>query len=283
MLEGTTAEMTDVFRHMSPLLGKAPQKILPPQNGDEPGSKKMKHGKGNGKSKGKGPKTNQPQADPMLQLMARLILKHDQQLRSVLVDNSFVCFLGQHPQGMLQSMIAETMQWKQDFENKKVTRSLRSQLWLHVCQTLQKRVQMIAHADPQGELIQKCQKAKSFCQIFGGPIFSHQLKAYEVSEKEPLSAQKLTTLCQALIDHAAMEPDLIQGFHTEKGPSSSNQDQSPVPWLIQFSLRYQDTWRLLLTLQHLAVWQLVHMRWKRYSQKPSQHTQLLQKRLPSTR
>ena len=56
-----------------------------------------------------------------------------------------------------------------------------------------------------------------------------------------------------------------------------------VPWLIQFSLRHQDAWHLLLTLQHLAVWQLVHMCWKRYSQKPSQHTQQLQKRLPSMR
>ena len=126
--KGTSQEMSDVFRHMSGILGKAPQKIMAPQNGDEPGSKKQKSGKGNGKSngksKGKGPKShqsNQSQDDSVdqttvLQLLIRLVLKHDQQLRSMLVDSSFVCFLGQHQQGMLQSLIAETMQWKQDFE-----------------------------------------------------------------------------------------------------------------------------------------------------------------------
>ena len=51
-------------------------------------------------------------------------------------------------------MILETQKWKQAFEAKKADRSLRSHLWLVVCQTPHLRVQQIAQADPKGELIQ---------------------------------------------------------------------------------------------------------------------------------
>ena len=80
-------------------------------------------------------------------------------------------FPGTTQKGMLQGLIAETMQWKQDFENKKVTRSWRSQLWLHVCQTLQKRESQILLPDLRWPHLQ----------------WNHQLQAYDVLEKESVS------------------------------------------------------------------------------------------------
>ena len=217
-LEDTSSELADVFRHMTPLLHKSRMKTFAPKNGDIPGPKRKKtHGKSQGKGKGQ---DQDMTSGGLIPLMAKVLLRHDQQLRSMLVDNSFVAFLGQNPQGMLPVMIAETQQWKQDLEAKKVTRSLRSQLWLVVCQTLHKRVLQISQADSKGELIQQCQKAKI---LLPDLRWNHHQKEYTVSETEPMSSQKLLTICQALIDHA-MEPDLVQTFHTLKGQATSSQE-----------------------------------------------------------
>ena len=63
---------------------------------------------------------------------------------------------------------------------------------------------MIAQADAQGELIQKCQKAKILLPDLRWPHlqWNHQTQAFDVAEKEPVSTPKLTSLVQALIDHA---------------------------------------------------------------------------------
>ena len=107
-LEDTSVEMSDVFRHLTPLLGKSPQKTLAPQNGEEQGGKRKKAShKGQGKGR-KGAQHQVPAEMPnMVQLMAKLVLRHDQQLRSMLIDNSFVGFLGQHPQGILHVVISD--------------------------------------------------------------------------------------------------------------------------------------------------------------------------------
>ena len=148
ILEETSFEMNDVFRHLTPLLGKSPQKTLAPQNGAEQGGKRQK---ANPKGQGKGKRAQHQgstEMTDMVQLLSRLVLRHDQQLRSMLVENSLVAFLGQHPQGILQEMISETQTWKLAFDAKKADCSLRSYLWRVVCRTLHLRVQQIAQADP---------------------------------------------------------------------------------------------------------------------------------------
>ena len=99
--------------------------------------------------------------------------------------------------------------------SKKADRSLRSHLWLAVCKTLHQRVQQIAQADPKSELIQHCVKARLLLPDLRWPAlkWDHQKKEYTVSEIEPLTSQKLLTLCQALEDHAK-EQDLVLSFHT---------------------------------------------------------------------
>jgi hypothetical protein len=252
---GITDQMREAFGAIMPMLDKSLSLTPNPRR-----SKAPRRGDTNPEDEGQ-QATQQQEIKhmmQMMQLMAQMVVKQDQEWNSLRRTDQFILFLNPDPQGALHQLVQETAQWKLQMENssKSQMKPLRQHLILTLLQALHTNAGKIVESKETEPLHQTSVQKGLILADKSFPF--HRWDAHTqklmIDKKQPVSSQKmfqhLTELQEMVLDR-----DLVVRFHALK--AVSDKDLKAVPWRLQINLRNNRAYELLLQLCHNAVWMAV--------------------------
>lgn len=217
----------------------------------------------------------------VLQLVARLALKHDQELNNLRRMDQFIIFSSREPSGALQLLLNATTTWKQNMEqspSKHTMLPLRQHLVLELLKGLQQRVGQLLECQETDEIFVTSLKKGIILQDRSFPFLRWDMdqKQLVLDKKSPISGKKMYQHLGEMQD-MCLDQTLIQRFHALKPPT--NTDLMIIPWRLQLHLRSDRPYELMLQLAHNAIWMPMAAQMKPHNQAQSGLALALQKQL----
>ena len=214
------------------------------------------------------PVDTQPKVAEMMQLMARLLLRHEMEIQGLHQADTFVMFCSKQPEGILQVLIKETQAWKSALETSPLPRApLRQHLFQALLTDLLNRVTRISKCQKGDVLLTTLQQKGLLMEDYSWPYLAWDPKAKLLKrneQKKPITMVKLMEHVGELIE-MARNPSLIMKFQA----LGSGSEQQVVPWRLQINMRHDAPWDLLMQLTHNSMWVLLRTSLKPHSQMKS--------------
>ena len=239
-------------------------------------------GKGQGKGKGrKGQVKNQnttgeftPNTNNLLQVLSRLVLRHEDTLQCLATETDFFVFLSAGPGSILPCMMTQTTTWHQTPQSER-THPLRILVLKSLLEELVKRTQKLQSTASSDPLIQTLQRL-GFLKIdlengnnyfFPRMKWDHQKQAMEAQEDAPLTVQQaLHTLSRMLT--LLQQEDLIKRFGALRPAqqiqkvmtTDTDKPSAVIPWRVTLALTNSHSTEmrgLWHQLSHSGLWQLI--------------------------
>ena len=217
------------------------------------------------------------QMNTMMQLMAKLLLRHEHEIQQLHKTDTFMLFCNKEPTGILQGLLQETRNWKQQLEKQSLPRtSLRQHLFQSLLQDLLNRVTRISKCQQWDKLYRALLQKNILLEDYSWPFlqWDGQKRVLTRTAKTPVSMVKMMEHIGELIE-MARDPTLVIQFHA-MNPRTEN---PIVPWRLQLSLRHNAPWELLLHLAHSSMWTLLGTSLKGHNQTSSSLAKQLQQML----
>lgn len=163
----------------------------------------------------RGPRAQQaPQGNAqMMNLMARMILRREDHLSTLLSDVQFLIHMGVHQDGILPALLATSQQWH---SNEK-TCSLRHTLAVKTMEIVLDRLKQLQAADPQSDLYKSCLNQRIITQDRTMPYLQWNATTNQLtpSKTAPLPLDQVLKDIQMLLTHMA-DPRVTLRFHSRK-------------------------------------------------------------------
>ena len=246
------------------------QNILPKEelsrvchsNGKRPASREQsasERKRGRNPDQPKGEDVDQKQ---LIQLMARLMLRHEDTLHTLLREHEFVLHLRTGNGSVIPLMMKQSMDWHQ---SKEKNSSLRQTLAHFLFTTLHQRAQHILNAQ-KGEEIHKVSMAQMLItedQHYPFLMWCNQSKKLTMSKDKPLDGETLEDILQSLVEMSSEHQNILRFHALKKIPNGQEpQEGMAYPWLLTISTK------MFATLQRLcyhSIWLLVAVDLKQQS------------------
>lgn len=252
-----SAQMMETFCALAPLLQDPSLKLTPnprrtkaPRRGEGSSQDSAEHMHQQDKHPGK--------ALTLLNTMAHMLIRHDQELNGLRRTDQFILFLNPDPTGALHLLIQESAAWKAQMESptQQQKQPLRQHLVLTLLKALQTNAGKIVESKDTEQLYQKSVKMGLILADRSFPFhrWDGQKQQLVIDKKHPISAQKmfqhLTELQEMMLDK-----EMIVRFHALR--ASNPQDTKVIPWRLQINLRSDRAYDLLYQLCHNSIWMAV--------------------------
>jgi len=220
----------------------------------------------------------------LINTMAHLLIRHDQEMHSLRRTDQFILFLNPDPTGALHLLVQESTQWRQGMETKpqQLHQPLRQHLVLALIKSLHVNAGKIVESKDTEPLYQTSVQMGLILADRSFPFHrwdQHQQKLV-IDKKQPISAQKmfqhLTELQETLLDK-----EIVVRFHALSAPKGTS--TKAVPWRLQINLRSDRVYDLLFQLCHCSVWMAVGATMKPHSLNQSPMATTLQTLMGSSK
>ena len=208
---------------------------------------------------------------PMVKLMAQLLLRHEQDLQCLHRVDTFILFCNREPTGLLNVMIHQTGQWKQQLEKPQLIRPpLRQHLFQAMLNDLLTKVTKISQCPKEDKLIQAMLKTGMLMEDYSWPFLKWDpaKRAMIRTSQQPISMKRMMEDLTELIEQGT-NAQLVQRFHS----LSPKSEAQVVPWRLQLNLRMDTAWNMLLHLTQNSVWSIQGANLKAHSQQESRQAQ----------
>ena len=200
-------------------------------------------------------------------LMARILLRQDQEIQALRREDTFLFFFSNNTQaGSLQCLVQAASKWHQESQVTPRPSSwmpLRQKLLQTLFQELLTRLTNLGKEDKNAPVVQEAIKNNVLLPDLSCPYLEWQPQQaqMQISRKTPLTLQKL---CQNVTEMLEMLTDasVIKQFHslppTGKGLIT--------PWRLQMSLRADRQYHLMQTFCNSGAWVLMATSMKQHNQ-----------------
>lgn len=209
----------------------------------------------------------------LCRLMGQLLIRHEDSLNSVSMQDSFVLFFQQGNSGVLPLLLRTAKQWH-DLPADQAMIPLRSYLIQAVINELTNRFQKLKLQLSDDSTKQAAIKSLTILEDSSFPhlIWHHQHKRLVISQTAPISWSSMETHL-GILQQAFLEPTNCVRFFA----MASQQSRSEVvPWKLQISMRNDSLSSLLRQLTGSALWHLIGARLKQHGLQRSKLAQDIQ-------
>ena len=197
-----------------------------------------------------------------LQVLSRLVLKHEDSLNTMLQESEFLLYLSPGAGSILPTLL----QTSRDWHNGTKTQPLRHLLATQMMQTLRDRLTKLYAAEPTTELYKECLAQHL---LTAGADRTMPFLRWDPSQQSLVPTQEpglpvekvLQTLDNAL--RIMQDPGTTLRFHALK--KQQNDENGPaIPWLWTISMRTSpELWSELNSLCFHSTWRLIQTRFRR--------------------
>lgn len=203
----------------------------------------------------------------MLLTMARLILRHEQEIQGLHRVDTFMIFCNREPSGLLQLLIQETGQWKKQLEKPALVRMpLRQHLFQAMLRHLLNQITRISKCSKEDDLMKALLKEGAILEDYSWPYleWSKDQQRLVKNAKRPVTMPKMMEHVGELLEMAT-DSQLVQKFHSMNPQTAAD----IVPWRLTLNLRSDPPWELLFQLAYNSIWALLGATLKPHSQMQS--------------
>ena len=217
------------------------------------------------------------QAMPLLQIvqtMAQLVIRQDQEMQSLRKMDQFILFLNQEPSGALDVLLKATQVWKQQMESQSKSQmmSLRQHLMIALLKAMRHCLDQIMQCQDSDELY-KTSLAKGL--ILADRSFPYHrwdpvAKKLTIDKKPAIAGPKLAQHLDELSE-MMLDSELVIRFHALRSPTEK--EAKIIPWRLQINLRSDRPYELIYQLAHNSIWMAIGAAMKPHSlgQSPLAH------------
>ena len=205
---------------------------------------------------GKPVRENQGSPDPALLLMAKMLLKLDQEIQLQRREDTFIFFFSSQDQDSgIHCLVSAAEKWKaQDQQEPRPAHRppLRQALIQALLSELLTRLTKLCESDPKSEMIAQAKQANILLPDLTCPFLEWDAssQALRVSSRTPLSLKKMIQNTQELVEMFT-DPSLVQAFYSL--PKTGN----TTPWRLQMSIRADHQYQLMKSLAGSGIWMLL--------------------------
>ena len=221
------------------------------------------------------PERAQPNLLPLLRTLTNLVIQHDRNLHTLQRQDCYVMFAQNSQQGMAPLMSRMATEWKAQLTSSPTSPpalTLRTHLVAGLLKELLQRVTTLSNSSPGQELWDTTVK-KGYIQADGSWVYMRwvpEQRQMQPAPRAPCQMAKMMKNLQIMLD-LLKEPTHVVRFQSLRGTSET------ITWILQLSMRDSEFWLLMDDLAQNAVWSLLGMSCKRYTQTQSKlATQLLE-------
>ena len=185
--------------------------------------------------------------------MAKLVLRHEDSLNSMMADIAYVSFMRTDNHSAIHTLAASSQEWKQD-------QSIAESLRMHqVCTLLQTILTRMDRFESDKEAIEHLkQKGQCIEGRWHFEAWSPESKKLAITATEPLEAKKVKETLNRVLRLIRTSPSCVRIFKTSR-PLTDNMNGGPVRILMQFSIKSPpELFSLLDSLVHSTVFELVN-------------------------
>ena len=243
-----SAQVLNIFKSMAPFLDESLQLEA------NPGLQKRQRKDAGAKP----PKDPQASVDvtKALTLMARLVLRQDQEIQSIRREDTFLLFFNNKEKtGALPLMVQTAAAWHQQMQQSQDTKPsmpLRQKLLQVLLQELLQRMIKLGEAAPQSDLVKVAIQNNVLLPDMKCPYleWDQKDKQLKISQRTPLTLKKMVENVTEFLEMCT-QPDLIHRFH------SLPAQEAVTPWKLQLSLRADREFQLMQVFCQSSIWSLL--------------------------
>ena len=216
-------------------------------------------------------------APDMMQLMARMALRQEDTINSLLTEHQFLVHVNIGKGSILPELIQVTQHWKTDKTVDKAP--LRHQLALTMMTQLRDRVQKLSVSQTNDEVVKECWRFHVLNQNMEMPFLRWNPKTQGL---EP-TTDKCLTIAETLkhlegIVRLMTDCTTTVRFHSMRRLPDTPQQATPWIWTVS-SRNSPELWHQVKFLTFHACWQLIQCRVKSHTMQRSAMAQQLSKML----
>jgi len=199
----------------------------------------------------------------MLFLMVQLLLRHERDLMAVQAQNSYVLFISTNKEGMMASLLQESVNWKKAQKENQVTMPLRQHLFQFLLKTLLHRVLKLKDCKPTDPLWESSLQSQLLLKDGSWPfqVWNAQKKSQELDgKKKSIPMGEMQTHLEQMF-HMVEAPDQVVRFHSLQ---SKSKDVPVLPWKLEIDVKNSKLHTHIQMLVGCTVWQLLSLRIKKH-------------------
>jgi hypothetical protein len=259
-----SAQILQSFQHLAPLLGVKLDKdlTLAPNPAQTKRPRQDVGPTGKGRHVKQENEMDQSQLQETVLLMAKILVRHDQQIEAVRREDTFIFFFNnQAPTGSLKCLLAAAETWHSQSQTRQTPwQPLRQRLLQVLLKDLLARLTQLGEAPQDSPLVQAAQMNNVLLPDQTCPYLDWDptQKKLMVSKRPPISLKKMVQNIQEL-QEMSTEVTLVQAFHALP-PSGEI-----TPWRLQLSLRADREYWLMRALCGSSIWVLMASSLKAHS------------------
>lgn len=258
----TQLQMVEAFQTLLPHIDKTLKLAPNPKDSKRPRKTgPNEQGLVHGQTEGAGQPVMQ-----ILQLLAKLAIRQDQELSTLRRSDQFILFLSRDQKGAFQHLLDSTTKWKQQMEQKAAhLLPLRQFLVVELLKELHARAGPLVECQPSDALFQTALEKGMILQDRSFPFHKWDAASQKLilDQRTPISAKKMSQHLEELIE-MCRDPQLILRFHALK--PHTNQALQIIPWRLQLNLRSDRPYELFYQLTHNAIWMIMGASMKPHTQ-----------------
>ena len=214
-----------------------------------------------------------PQLNKLCRLMGQLLIRHEDQMNSVCMQDSFVIFFQRGNAGVLPLLMRSAGQWR-NLPQDQVMMPLRSFLIQAVVAELVTRFQKLKTQLQDDSTKKAAIQSKTVMEDHSFPhlTWSSKHQSLEIMQTAPIAWNTMESHL-GLLQQAFQEPGNCIRFFAMAAQNSRGE---VIPWRLQISLRNDSLASLLKLLAGSSLWNLVGARMRQHGPQRSQLAQDLQ-------
>ena len=194
----------------------------------------------------------------MVQVMAKILLRHEDSLHVLLQEYEFVLWIQPGEGSLLPILMACNLAWQKGSKST----SLRHSMALCMIETLKERLDKLQKAPASEDMVQDCIKYHLIDANQMMPFLRWDAGAQQLlpTKDKPLPIGEVSRIIQTIHLILQSEPEITLRFHSLSKAQMAEESGKAVPFLWTVGSRTQgELWNLLRTVSFHSIWQLVRL------------------------
>ena len=202
--------------------------------------------------------TSSDNTKAMVQVMAKILLRHEDSLHVLLQEYEFVLWIQPGEGSLLPILMACHLEWQKGSKST----SLRHSMALCMIETLKERLDKLQKAPASADVVQDCIKFHLIDANQMMPFLRWDAGAQQLlpTKDKPLPIGEVSRIIQTIHHILQSEPEITLRFHSLSKAQMAEESGKAVPFLWTVGSRTQgELWNLLRTVSFHSIWQLVRL------------------------
>lgn len=225
-----------------------------------------------------GQRQREPEPQHLVKMLARLVLRQESTLTTLLTEQQFLFHMGTGQQGLVQLLMSESQRWHHMPQKPMPLRHL---LICCLLKSYHQRVVTLMQSPPDSEVYKACQNQHIIDSQGNLPYlrWCTKKKRLVATDKFLTKEDLMKTLKE--IESLLEQPEVTLRFHSlRKIPQEAADMPQSIPWIWTISMRTNpQLWQLIHKLCFHGTWQLAQLRLKPQSHQRSGLANEIQKAL----